>query len=314
MLLQVGGNLLQVTLIEVRIDFLDALENRRMRGKHPRHAVGEEHMRGLLRVRGRQCGAVGKCRDLDERFLQTIRIASELHTRCIGKSFPLTRHRSLQQAAEEQPDITEHHDRDSHGHETVTVASAARRELQQHPPDQCDHEQTEHPAHELNIQAHVAVEDVAEFVRDNALKLVAAEIIECALSNGHSRVRGRVTGRESVDCAFLFEDVDLRHRHAGRNRHFLHDVVQTLALQITRVAADSNATQRARHYATAAAQLQRFVHAGQAQNRYDGQSAEQRPAGILRGVFERCDDELVRLGRGENGKQHRVKRQSHREQ
>jgi len=130
--------------------------------------------------------------------------------------------------------------------------AAARRELQNQSADQPDHEQAEHPAHELNVEAHVAVQDVTELVADHTLQLVARETIERPLCHGDRRVGCRVPGRKRVDSRLLLEDIHLRHGHAGGDRHLLDHVQQPFALEIGRIGSDQNAAERPRHHTAAA--------------------------------------------------------------
>ena len=54
-------------------------------------------------------------------------------------------------------------------------------------------------ADQPDVQPHVAVEDVAELVGDDALQLVAGELLGAAAGDRHHRVAGRVAGGEGVD-------------------------------------------------------------------------------------------------------------------
>ena len=53
-----------------------------------------------------------------------------------------------------------------------------------------DHEQTEDPRGQAHVDLHVAVEDVAEFVADDGLQLIAVERVERALRDRHRRLVG----------------------------------------------------------------------------------------------------------------------------
>ena len=79
-------------------------------------------------------------------------------------------------------------------------------------------------ADQLLVQAHVAVQDVAELVRDDALKLGAVEALERAASHGDRRVGVGEPGRERIDAGFLLEHEDLRNGQPGCERHLLDDV------------------------------------------------------------------------------------------
>ncbi len=77
------------------------------------------------------------------------------------------------------------------------------------------------------FEPHVAVQDVAELVRDHALQLGAVEVLERAACDGDRGIAARAAGRERVDARFLLENVDLRNRQPGGERHLLDDVDET---------------------------------------------------------------------------------------
>jgi hypothetical protein len=90
-------------------------------------------------------------------------------------------------------------------------------------------------SHEPEVQPHVAVQDVAEFVADDTLQFVAREQLHAAARDGDGGVAGLVAGGEGVDAVLLVHDIDLRHRHAGGDGHFLDDVEQLAFVGIGRV-------------------------------------------------------------------------------
>ena len=108
------------------------------------------------------------------------------------------------------------------------AAAATAAGIHQDSPDDGEHEDAEQHAHQADVQAHVAVEHVAELVRDHALQFVALELVEAAPRHGDRGIGGRVAGGERVDAGFVLEHVDFRHRHAGGDRHFLDHVAQAL--------------------------------------------------------------------------------------
>ena len=86
-------------------------------------------------------------------------------------------------------------------------------------------------ADQPDVEPHVAVEDVAELVGDDALQLVAGELAQAAAGDGHHGVgRGEARG-EGVD-AVLVEDVDRRDRDSRGDGHLLDDVEQTLLVAV----------------------------------------------------------------------------------
>ncbi len=142
-----------------------------------------------------------------------------------------------------------------------------------------DGQQAEGPAHQPQVEAHVAIEDVAELVRHHALQLVASQQRRRAARHGDGGIGGRIAGGERVDAVLVLEHVDLGHGDARGDRHLLDHVVQAAQRRIARVALDARAAERARHHAAAGAQRQRLEQAGAAD---DGQHDDrgERPAAL----------------------------------
>ena len=82
---------------------------------------------------------------------------------------------------------------------------------------------------QVDVQAHVAVEDVAEFMGDDALQLVAPEMVDGATGDSHYRVGGGEAGGEGIDAALIVQHINRRYRHIGRQCHFL-DHIEAAAL------------------------------------------------------------------------------------
>ena len=155
-------------------------------------------------------------------------LASELNGGCVGQELPLPRHAGLDNPPAEQPDCAERSeaeakDADDHGAaRVVDVAEAAQDQA-------ADHRQShdaEQDAHQANVEAHVAVQYVTELVPDDALQLVAVQEFQRAARHCHRRVAGAESRGEGVNPAFLLEDINLGHWHAGCDRHFFDDVAQ----------------------------------------------------------------------------------------
>ena len=87
-------------------------------------------------------------------------------------------------------------------------------------------------AHEADVHAHVAVQDVAELVADHALQLVARELVERAAGDGDGGVAGRQPGGEGVEPRLVLEHVDGGHRDAGGDGHLLDDIEQLALAQV----------------------------------------------------------------------------------
>ena len=92
--------------------------------------------------------------------------------------------------------------------------------------DQAHQQDAVQHADQPQVEPHVAVEDVAELVGDDALQLVARELLGAAARDADHRVAGREAGREGVDALLLVQQEHGRHRHAGGEGHFLDDVQQ----------------------------------------------------------------------------------------
>jgi hypothetical protein len=121
------------------------------------------------------------------------------------------------------------------------TASAAARGLQKNSPDDREAKNSENGSHEPQIEPHVAVENVAELVADDALQFVARQKFHAAARDGDGRVAGFVAGGEGVDAVLVVHDINLRHGHAGRDGHFLDDVEQLAFVGVGRVRLTSRA-------------------------------------------------------------------------
>ena len=292
----------------MRIQLADALENRWMRGEHSRQPIRKKPVRRLLGIRRDERRPFGKRGNLHQGALETLRIARELHPRGIREALALARHRRLQNTPGQQPDITQHHDREAQRHQPARVAAVTRRDLQDHAPDQPDHEQPEYPPHELYVEAHVPVQDMTELVPDDSLQLIPAETIERALRDGDRRICRTMASGECIDAGLLLEHIHLGHRHARGDRHLLHDIEKPLPLQVRCIARYRDATQRARHDATAAAQLHGFVKTGETQHPHDQQGAKNYLLGVGPRVIQRAQT-VADAAAGKKSKQHEIERQ-----
>lgn len=306
----------QIPCIEPRVQCPDPFEDRRVRGEKPADALREQHVRHLFGAGGRKARALRQTRDLDQRSLQAFRIACELHGRRIRESLALAADGRLKNPPGERSHVAEHHDGRRRGQQADGTSSpaAARHDPQDGAADQRKHEQTEQPAHELHVQPHIAVENVAEFVGDHSLELIPIESLESAPRDGHRRVRRRVAGREGVDPRLLFQHVDLGHGHAGGDGHFLDHVVQPFQPRIGRVPRHLHSAQRARHCPTAGPELQRLPDARQPQHAQNEHRAEHGAARMTGGVIEGREHRAVGAQGGQEGEQDEIERRSHSQQ
>ena len=251
---------LQFGRIEVRVQFADAFQQRRVRGEYPVQSRREQHMRDLLGICRDELRTFLECRDLQQCTLESGRVARELHGGRIGQTLALARNGRLQDASGQQSQITQHHRRKPHAHPAqapapVAIVAAARREIEHQPADDRDHQQAEDRTHELDVQAHVAVENVGELVPDHALQFVAVQMIERALGDGDAGIARRMPRGKRIDGRLLLQHIDLRHGHARGDGHLLNDIAQPLARRVGGVAFDPYAAQRLGHDRAAAAQL-----------------------------------------------------------
>ena len=92
------------------------------------------------------------------------------------------------------------------------------------PSDQRQQQDSEKRPHQSNVDPHVAIEDVAEFVRDHTLQFVSVEFLQCTPGDCHRRVGWRVTCRKGIDSRLLFEHVNFRNGHSGRQGDFFDHI------------------------------------------------------------------------------------------
>ncbi len=96
---------------------------------------------------------------------------------------------------------------------------------------------------------------MAEFVRDDALQLVAGEFFEPALGHGDHRIGGGEARGKGVDARFMLKDEHGRHGHTGGDGHLLDDVEQAAFREVGGVGGDAPAADHLGDRRTAAAHL-----------------------------------------------------------
>ena len=163
-----------------------------------------------------------------------IGIARVLHGRGIGQKFTLPTDGCLDEIAKECPGVADHHQTQSHHRNLAAAllraacpASAAQQVIAHH----AQHHDAVQDTDQTNIQTHVAMQDVAELVRDHALQLIAAQGFDRSTRDADDRIGWRVTGRKGVD-AQLLQHIDRRHRRTGCDCHLLHHVENFLLREI----------------------------------------------------------------------------------
>ena len=174
--------------------------------------------------------------DLEQRAADPVRVARELHRGGVGEKLALARDNRLYRPACEHTDRTEYPEQESKEEQAGIVgagtliavrAAAARHHRRAHRAEQ--HDARDH-TEQRDVEPHVPVQDMAELVRDYALKLLAAEVFQCPARDDHCRAVRREAGSESVDGVLVVHDEHERHRDARGERHLLDDV-QQLALR-----------------------------------------------------------------------------------
>ena len=191
-------------------------------------------MARFLRVGGGQCGVPLETADLGQRPTDPVRVPRELHRRGIRQKFPLTRYGTFDQLAEENPDISHHHHqepakRDQRRDIPFAAPAAPRPPGPQggphHPvPHHGDDQYPVQDPHQPDVQAHVAVENMAEFMRDHALQFVPRQLDRRPAREAHHRIPGIESRGKGVDGILPIEQVNGRHLRPGRNGHLLHHV------------------------------------------------------------------------------------------
>ena len=245
---------------------------------------GEEHVGDFGGAGVGDAAAVRRRADDLQRAGHAVRVAGELHGRRIGQIFALTRNHRLDQARAEhaerpeQPDgAAEDHQAQSEARAVVLLLAPAAGEAQhldaaaeEQAAEQRDAEDAEEHADHADVQAHVAVEDVAELVPDDRLQLVAAEEIQRAPGDGDGGVLRRVARGEGVDARLVVHHVHARHRHAGGERHLLDDVEQAAFAEVARARENFAPLHRLRHGRAALRELGRLDERGDADEGGDG--------------------------------------------
>ena len=193
----------------------------------------------------------------------------ELDRGSVGQVFPLTGHRRLDEPGEKHTDPAEHCESEPDRQEAATVAAALSRgkariprTAQDRAADHSNDHDAEQHAHHADIKAHVAVQYVAEFMRNHSLQFLAIQDFERATGDGDRGIPGTEASSKSIDAGFFLQDVDVRNRHAGCDRHFLDHVTKTLPLRIGRVWWHQCATHLLGHLATTTRQPRRLEQAG----------------------------------------------------
>ena len=144
-------------------------------------------------------------------------------------------------------------------------------------------------------------------MRDDTLKLIAIKQFQRTARHGDSCVAWRKPGRKRVDAAFLLEHVDLRHRHARRDRHLLYHISQAPTQRVLNIRRDKCSAHLPCDGAATGGERGRLEHAG---TKYE-QRCQQRRTDQDAGVVT-CEvaDRIAVAGLGE-GVQRKADDQGH---
>lgn len=182
--------------------------------------------------------------------------------------------------AEDEEGETDEPDRNEYaaGILALAVARAAEALEAEGPQDaaagETEDENTEDQRGEAHVEAHVAIEDVAELVADDALKFVAGEFLEGAAGDGDDGVAGVETGGERVDGGLLVHNVDGGHGDARRDGHFFDDVEEAAFEGVGGVRIDAATADALGDGGTAGGELVPFIERREAD---DGEGEDETP-------------------------------------
>ena len=109
-------------------------------------------------------------------------IARELDGRGVGEKFALAADGGLDEPSEKNADVADEQQHETENRQRIlsAPAPAAARRLQENPADDGEAKNAEDDSHEPEVQPHVAVQNVAEFVADDALQFVARQAVSCS--------------------------------------------------------------------------------------------------------------------------------------
>ena len=133
-----------------------------------------------------------------------------------------------------------------------------RRSAHQNAADDRRPEKPVRQRHQSHVQPGVPVENVAEFVGDDALQFVAVQQFQRAEGDADGHLIARAAGREGVDAAFVVEHVNGGNGQTRSNRHFLHDIPQSFFVGIGGIVFNDPSAEQFRHGRAAAGEQVQF--------------------------------------------------------
>jgi len=181
-------------------------------------------------------------------------ITGKLNRGRIGQIFALPGQCRLNQPAEK----SDNHDREAEEDDRPATAlasvaaprPASGRGVEKNTTENRDHENAKQHADHTNIDTHVAVEDVTEFVGNDPLQFIPRERLQSSSRHGHRSIIRIMPGSEGIDSRLLIENIDFRHGHSGSDGHLFDHVQKAFFKRIARGWLDSAAADRACHVTT----------------------------------------------------------------
>ena len=232
---------IRISVFPVRVDSPDAHGERRVGGEHAAHGGAEEHVGKIFGARNPYVRPAGKSTDSLERARDAIRVAGKLNGCGIGEKFPLSADRRPDERAEETTDQADHDQPDSNqdkGSSTFVLAPSAvtgAPSCMEHDfADTGEKDYAEQNPRKTDVDAHVSVENVAEFMGHDSLQLVPCQFGRATTGDSDHGVTGGKTGGKGIDAFFLHQ-VDRWNGRSRSNGHFLHHVENPSLEGISRV-------------------------------------------------------------------------------
>src|ERR1035437_4595670 len=273
------------------INRANAVGNRRMRGHEVEQriaeAVAKKHMAHIRRVGGFQFGTVTVTSDFLQRAGKSAGIARELNGRGVGQKFALAADGGLNQPPEKNANATDDQQGNAEKWQRIFVAAVAAAGVKQNSPDGGEAQNAKNNSQQPEVEPHVAIQNMAEFVADDALQFVARQHLDAAARDADGRVARRMAGGKSVYAFLAIQNVDLRHRHAGGDGHFLDDVEQFAFVRVRRALAHEPSAHLPGHDPAAAGKLAAFPRAPQKNNRQRAKDGGEKNFQIPQGQWQR---------------------------
>ena len=219
-----------------------------MGGGEAAGADAAEHQVGVFGGFGGGEAAGGRAGAFAQRFDEWGGLAGELHGGGVGHKFALAAHGGLQPEGKHAARRAQRNQEDAEGlqrqglhHDfhavvermVVYIFAAAVFQIvfvvaavEEIAPAAGDALQAVQPGGQGAVEAHIAIADVAEFVGDDGLQLVAREQVDGALGNADDGAARAHAGGKGVDAAVAAQQVHRRGGQAGGQRGFRHHVEQ----------------------------------------------------------------------------------------